>query len=564
MGFQPSGVKEFVKLDDTPAAFTGHGTKSVKVNAGATALEFQAESGITGVKVRKNYQMPIIGTRPQLNLVEGAAIDISILDNPPDDEIDIIIGSKVPTRFMTLFPDDAILPTTNPAAKAKIDGTNFSYDVLDFDQATEESCFWERFLTPDYDAENIVLDIYWIATPAAGDVKFGFSVLGREKGETWDAALGTERTVVQPTGGAGVLNKARITTFSPGWSPGDVLLFKLARKAADAADTLAADARVVKVVVSYTGQFAQSFYPLPEPVELTKPGALAWGDIDVSAYAPPGATGVILHVVNQTVGGVAFGLRKKGSTDDRTAHFVSDHLWAAIGIDESRIFQTYYANNGDFHIYLVAYTATGVNFFDNAYDKSLGVTAAWTDIDCSAECPGAIGIIIEVHNTTGVARLYNVRKKGSTDGRYSTFPQCSIDANRIAWAIIGCDASQVFQGIISDVGVDFYVVGYVTAGAVFKTNADDISLTEAEVWKEINLSAEAPSGIMAFVEINPSSAFYDNGLRKNGSTEDICSETNQQFAMVPCDSGQIIEGKVTGPPISVYFFLIGYAQWAGA
>ncbi|MBA7661737.1 hypothetical protein ES703_69757 [subsurface metagenome] len=40
MGFQPGGVKEFVKLTDTPSAFTGAGGKLVKVDAGATALEF--------------------------------------------------------------------------------------------------------------------------------------------------------------------------------------------------------------------------------------------------------------------------------------------------------------------------------------------------------------------------------------------------------------------------------------------------------------------------------------------------------------------------------------------
>ncbi|MBA7578822.1 hypothetical protein ES708_20688 [subsurface metagenome] len=32
--------------------------------------------GIAGVTVRKNTQMPVIGNRPQLNLIEGAAIDL--------------------------------------------------------------------------------------------------------------------------------------------------------------------------------------------------------------------------------------------------------------------------------------------------------------------------------------------------------------------------------------------------------------------------------------------------------------------------------------------------------
>ncbi|GAI02743.1 unnamed protein product, partial [marine sediment metagenome] len=103
--------------------------------------------GIAGVTVRRNTQMPVIGIRPQLNLIEGAAVGIIIADNPPDDEIDVTISAKYPTRFKLLIPDDASLPTANPAAKATVDGTNFAYDVLDFDHTTEESANWEAYLT---------------------------------------------------------------------------------------------------------------------------------------------------------------------------------------------------------------------------------------------------------------------------------------------------------------------------------------------------------------------------------------------------------------------------------
>lgn len=40
-----SGVSTFTSLSDVPSSYTGHGSKFVKVNAGATALEFVADPG---------------------------------------------------------------------------------------------------------------------------------------------------------------------------------------------------------------------------------------------------------------------------------------------------------------------------------------------------------------------------------------------------------------------------------------------------------------------------------------------------------------------------------------
>ena len=44
-GTSPAGVTVFTGLSDVPSSYTGHGSKFVKVNAGATALEFVADPG---------------------------------------------------------------------------------------------------------------------------------------------------------------------------------------------------------------------------------------------------------------------------------------------------------------------------------------------------------------------------------------------------------------------------------------------------------------------------------------------------------------------------------------
>lgn len=514
--------------------------------------------GMTGVTARKNSQMPVVGVRPQLNLVEGAAIDIQVADNAPDNEIDLTISAKYPTQYIPLIPNDAVLPAANPPARASVDGANFSYDVLDFDQAVEESCFWDWFLTPDYLSENIEVYIYWISA-GAGNVKFGVSTLGRATAEAWDAALGVEQTVLQPTAGAGLVNIAKINTFSPNWAPNDNVIFKLARKAADGADTLNADARVLKVVIKYTGQFSQSFYPLAAAVDVSPVVGAVWKTVDVSAYVPAGATGVILHL--NWAGWDFLGLRKKGSTDDRTDK-MGGHCWAMIGIDSNRQFECY-GGGGAGTVWLVGYTATGVVFFDNAYEKVPAAFNAWQDIDVSVECPNAIGVIVEMEDVSGGAGVWaTVRKNGSA------LDTKSGEIRNHLWEVAGCDGAQIFETYISSPPASkLFVVGYITSGAVFPTTAVNITPGVVDSWQVVNCIGSAPSGIMIFAQFRePGLAPGNYGFRKNGSAENILATgaNHQAWAFFPCDSAQKIEAWThnlfDGANYSLYLF--GYATWA--
>ena len=549
-----------VGLSDTQIAKLPTAAAGKVLKRGGAAWEALDEAGIAGVKARKNSQMPIIGTRPQLNLIEGASIGLTVEDNPSDTEIDITISAKYPTQFIPLIPETAVLPVANPAALVSVDGANFSYKVLDFDATTEESCFWDWFLTPDYLLENIEAYIYWIST-GAGNVKFGVRTLGRQTGDTWDAALGTEQTVVQANAGAGITNVAKINSFAPGWAANQNVLFKLARKAADALDTLNADARVLKVVVRYTGQFAQSFYPLATPVQLTGLVTGSWQDKDVSAYIPAGATGVIIHAVNLDDISRGIGFRKKGSTDNRTQAFANSgsthgHMWVAVGINESRIFQYYIFSTNEV-LYLVGYTATGVTFHDNAYDKTPPALTGWQTVSCAAEAPGAIGLIFEKYADVG-AILQGERKTGSTDSpnQYSDYH---------VWAIIGCDGSQQVDLYKDNTQIHYFLIGYVTSGAIFLTNAVNKSPAAEGSYVVTDCSASAPSAVMLFFRIRDSN-IKAWAIRKNGSTEDIyVAYSRQAFAMVACDSAIKVEIKtvwVLTAPNGVY--LVGYATWAGA
>lgn len=306
---------------------------------------------------------------------------------------------------------------------------------------------------------------------------------------------------------------------------------------------------------------------LSSPVLLTKPPAASWGDIDVSSYIPAGATGVLLHIVNDTGGSVAYGLRKKGSTDDRRTRLLltPSHTFPAVGVNTtSRIFQIWSgSSSADFEVYLIGYTESGVTFFTNAVDKTIHVVGAWTGVDCSGDVPvGTIAVILEVSNS-GAASQSAFRKAGSTDDRTVGTYRSATGAGSKWWTYVGVNASRAYEQKIGADTFPVFLVGYITEGAVFKTNADDISPVGTG-WTDTSLYTEAPNGAMAFVEMNTWLATYYEGIRKHGSSEETARSYSTQVGVSAVDSDQHLDVNAASiAPPSVGFHLVGYVLWDG-
>jgi len=295
---------------------------------------------------------------------------------------------------------------------------------------------------------------------------------------------------------------------------------------------------------------AQTFYPIT-PTEIVAGTQNEWVTMNASALIAEGATGVVLHCVNINSSARALGLRKNGSTDDRTVDLHGyGHCWAAIGVDASRYFEAYVGTSyEDFDIYVVGYTMSGVTFSTNADDMSLGVTGSWQPIDCSTEAPSAIGLIFEIIAPSWLES--GLRKNGSSDDRHP-----DVKNHRCFGAIIGCDDAQICEGYIEGTTTDFFLLGYITDGCTLNTNADDVSLGSTAEW--LDLSA-LPSGVnMGFIEVI-SNASLDFGLRKNDTAEDIYRYVSRHaWGIVECDASQIIEGKIANTGVD--FFVVGYSE----
>ena len=128
--------------------------------------------------------------------------------------------------------------------------------------------------------------------------------------------------------------------------------------------------------------FASSaFNYLSTPVDVT-PAAGSWETVDVSAYVPEGATGVIVQWVNaSTTNPYQYGIRAVGSGDTFWTRVARADVQGVLmaGLDTNRTFEIYTQNlNVTFH--LIGYTMEGVRFFTTAPDNRR------TRAGCSDSC----------------------------------------------------------------------------------------------------------------------------------------------------------------------------------
>lgn len=284
-----------------------------------------------------------------------------------------------------------------------------------------------------------------------------------------------------------------------------------------------------------------------EPVNITPSSTNTWQDRDLSSYIPSGSTGVIIRVHSSWDDSIGF--RKKGSTDNRTDSIGSGYSFmnAFIGCDANRVIQLYASNvsSGHITVYLLGYFGSEAVFFTNAIQKTIGADNSWQDISIASDTGDdtAIGAFFEFTGITNVG----MRKNGSTDNR-TTY---NCDHKGI---IAGLDGSEVCEGYLysRDYG-NFYLTGYIKNGAVFNTNATDITPGTSGSW--VDLSAFPSGAIGGMIEVYNSTG--DVGFRKKGSTEDFYRDGGEHtWVTVGCDENRVAQAKIESTSIKLY--LIGY------
>lgn len=160
-------------------------------------------------------------------------------------------GSEV-TNHIQLDPKRFQIPATNYPSQ----GFEGLFPTLDFDKTTEESIYGTQFVPFRWKSgSDITVDICWLHDTAdTGVVVWGIEYISIKTGEI---IAGSTTTITQASAGNHTEGELVCTTFTTkilgsNLEADDVLAIRLFRKAADAADTLAEDARSVEMHLHFT------------------------------------------------------------------------------------------------------------------------------------------------------------------------------------------------------------------------------------------------------------------------------------------------------------------------
>lgn len=132
-------------------------------------------------------------------------------------------------------------------------GTVLNPLVLIFTNSGTKDGANNEFKVPQNYVGSPVLVVEWNVNATTGDAIFDLSYLNRSSGEDMGAAAQSTTDTVTTTTNATAfnLNISRMTLTAADFAAGDISMVELFRDTADAADTLAADLSVHRVLFEY-------------------------------------------------------------------------------------------------------------------------------------------------------------------------------------------------------------------------------------------------------------------------------------------------------------------------
>lgn len=163
-------------------------------------------------------------------------------------------GGGPAAMSMLLSPEAARIPSSGGAIKTQVEGTNVSYTVVDFDDTTDQSVFWQFIMPQSYDGGNFTLNLHSFASATSGSALMDVEACVVEAGEVVDQALTSLGTItVAPDATTNELVVDTDATNSlTGLAGGDMVILKLTRDADNASDTMTGDLRVTGLELEYT------------------------------------------------------------------------------------------------------------------------------------------------------------------------------------------------------------------------------------------------------------------------------------------------------------------------
>ena len=241
---QAAGTFEFV-LNTAPGYMGGQEFTFFHDGSGAgDRIVGFAQNG-AGMKLKARRTLRRAGDYLKLRRADAGAIWV---------EAEFVgeVGSQtIPVLATAMIPNT----TNGPSAGLSESGTNkVMLATLDFDQATAESAQIAIPMPRSWNEGPIQVQFVWTAG-ASGSAVWGCQALALSDDDAVDAAFGTAQTVSDAVTAVGDAMESAFTaplTIAGSPAPEDLVVFRLYRDAANPADTLSADARLVAVRIRYT------------------------------------------------------------------------------------------------------------------------------------------------------------------------------------------------------------------------------------------------------------------------------------------------------------------------
>jgi hypothetical protein len=130
-----------------------------------------------------------------------------------------------------------------------------NFDQLLFDAATDEFAQALVVMPSNYNAGTVTARFYWTASSGSGAVVWGLQGLAYSDDDALDTATGTAQTVTDTLLAANdMMISGATSAVTIGGTPGanKAVQFQIYRDADAGGDTLAVDARLLGVEISYT------------------------------------------------------------------------------------------------------------------------------------------------------------------------------------------------------------------------------------------------------------------------------------------------------------------------
>jgi hypothetical protein len=161
------------------------------------------------------------------------------------------------TETLFLKAADFIPRTTSGCGINSTESTTnkINLDVLEFDAAAIEYAQLDTVLPKEWNAGTITAKFHWTAASGSGDVVWAIQAVALANDDAIDTAFGTAQSATDTLTAVSDLDISPATSaFAVGGTPaaGNHVVFQVYRDATNGSDTLAVDAQLIGVTLTYT------------------------------------------------------------------------------------------------------------------------------------------------------------------------------------------------------------------------------------------------------------------------------------------------------------------------